>query len=99
MRRNTALTFIKIDNALSVPCSVLLQYISSISITMSPCSVELFLQQEIMVISKLNLPRSQSRFPCGSLAVSGWTDQELQRPNRECSECDGAEELKHFMSV
>jgi len=54
---------------------------------------------EFIIICKLNFPPSQSRFLCGSLAVSGWTDQELQRPNRECSECDGAEELKRFMSV
>jgi len=66
---------------------------------MSACFVELFLQQEFIVICKLNLAPFQSRFVCGSLAVSGWTDQELQRPNRECSECDGAEELKRFMSV
>jgi len=66
---------------------------------MSACLVELFLQMKFIGICKLNLPPSQSRFLSGSLAVSGWTDQELQRPNRECSECDGAEELKRFMSV
>jgi len=66
---------------------------------MSACFLELFLKQKFIAIWKLNLPPSQSRFLCGSLVVGGWTDQELQRPNRESSECDGAEELKRFMSV
>ena len=61
--------------------------------------MELFLQQEFIAICKLNLPPSQSRFLCGSVTVSGWTDQVLQRPNSECSECDGDEEVKRFMSV